>query len=210
MRYIIFDFDGTIADTFKLFLEIGHNLTKHPALLDPIIIEELKHENIVDAAAKLGIAKHRWPVLLIRGRRQMAKRINEIKPFEGMADVLSSLHKQGFKMYIMSTNSTSNINIFLAKSGLGGYFQAVYGGVGLFNKAAALTMILKKNGFKAEDAVYVGDEVRDVDAAKKVNIPIISVAWGFNDPYSLMKANPMVVARTRPQLLNVLESWEVS
>ena len=96
MKYIIFDFDGTIADTFKLSIEIAHNLTGHPSLLDPIIVEELKHESLIDTVAKLGPAKRRWPILLIRGRRQMAKRINEINPFEGIDEVLSSLHKQGF------------------------------------------------------------------------------------------------------------------
>ncbi len=209
MKYIIFDFDGTIADTFKLFIEISHNLTGHPSLLDPIITEELKHENIVDAAARLGIAKHRWPILLIRGRKQMAKRLDEIKPFEGIGEVLSSLHKRDFKMYIMSTNSTSNINSFLSRFGFSEYFQAVYGGVGLLNKAAALTKILKKNDIKTEDAVYIGDEVRDIEAANKVNMKVIAVAWGFNDPERLIKDEPMIIVRTRPALLKVLESFEV-
>ena len=209
MKYIIFDFDGTIADTFKLFIEISHNLTGHPSLLDPIITEELKHENIVDAAARLGIAKHRWPILLIRGRKQMAKRLDEINPFEGIGEVLSSLHKRDFKMYIMSTNSTSNINSFLSRFGFSEYFQAVYGGVGLLNKAAALTKILKKNDIKTEDAVYIGDEVRDIEAANKVNMKVIAVAWGFNDPERLIKDEPMIIVRTRPALLKVLESFEV-
>jgi len=159
--------------------------------------------------AKLGPAKRRWPILLIRGRRRMAKRINEINPFDGIDEVLSSLHKQGFKMCVMSTNSTSNINSFLARTGFSGYFQAVYGSVGLLNKATALKRILKKNSLKSEDAVYVGDEVRDIIAAKEVNVPVVSVAWGFNGSNRLIKESPMVIVRTRPELLKVLESWEV-
>ena len=112
-------------------------------------------------------------------------------------------------MCVMSTNSTSNINSFLARTGFSGYFQAVYGGVGLLNKATALKRILKKNGLKSEDAVYVGDEVRDIIAAKEVNVPVVSVAWGFNGSDRLIKESPMVIVRTRPELLKVLESWEV-
>ncbi len=209
MKYIIFDFDGTIADTFKLSIDIAHKLTGHPSLLDPLISEELKHESLIDAMIKHGPAKHRWPILLIRGRRQMAKRLNEIKPFGGIDEVLNSLHKQGFKMCIISTNSTSNINSFLAKSGFSSYFQSVYGSIGLLNKAAALKKVLKKNSLKSEDVIYVGDEVRDIEAAKEINVPIVSVAWGFNESDRLVKEGPMVVVRTRPELLKVLESWEV-
>jgi phosphoglycolate phosphatase-like HAD superfamily hydrolase len=113
-------------------------------------------------------------------------------------------------MCIISTNSTSNINSFLARCGFSGYFQSVYGSIGLLNKTSALKKILKKNSLKAVDAVYVGDEVRDIEAAKKVNVPVVSVTWGFNESDRLVKEGPMVVVRTRPELLKVLESWEVS
>ncbi|HEY1645149.1 MAG TPA: HAD hydrolase-like protein [Candidatus Saccharimonadales bacterium] len=210
MRTIIFDFDGTIADTFKLNIEIAHQLTGHPSLINASEVKELKKASMIEVAKDLDIPKYMWPFLLFRGRRIMSSRLNEVKPFEGIDEVLEALHKNGYRMYVMSTNSTKNIAYFLTSHGLSGYIKKIYGGVGLVAKAGALRKILKQNKLKPGDAIYVGDEVRDIEAAKDVDVPVVAVAWGFNDPDRLAQEAPMVLVHNRPQLLKVLESWEIS
>ena len=89
-----------------------------------------------------------------------------------------------------------------------GYVRKIYGGVGLFSKSAALRKIMKKNKLKTSDVIYIGDEVRDIEACKSVDVAIVAVTWGFNDPQRLKDEEPMAVVRTRPDLLNLLETWE--
>jgi phosphoglycolate phosphatase-like HAD superfamily hydrolase len=210
MKIIIFDFDGTIADTFALTIDIAHKLTGHESLLNPKIIIELKRDSLVKVAKKLKIPKYKWPFLIYKGRKEMGLRLNEIKTFEGINNVLAELHQRGYTMYIMSTNSNKNISSFLSTHGLSSYFNNVYGNIGLFNKARALRKIIVKNKMQPEDIIYVGDEIRDIEAAKSVNVPVVAVSWGYNDPELLAKKAPTVVVHNSNQLFKVLISWEIS
>lgn len=210
MKTIIFDFDGTIADTFKMSIEIAHKLTGQQTLLDHDEIKALKKGTMVEVAEKLGIPKYKWPFLIFRGRREMSKRLKEIKPFDGMDDILAELHKRGYRVFVMSTNSNRNISRFLSAHGMRKDVRKIYGGVGLLNKAGALRKILKKNKIKPTEAIYVGDEVRDVEAAKSVDMKIVAITWGFNDTERLLAENPNHLVRTRPDLLKILKSWEVN
>ena len=73
MRTIIFDFDGTIGDSLKVTIQIGHKLTGHSLLTKPEVIEKLRGLRLIDVARELGIKKYQWPFLLYRGRRLMTK-----------------------------------------------------------------------------------------------------------------------------------------
>lgn len=208
MKTIIFDFDGTIADTFKMMLEIAHNLTGHKSLIDSKEVNELKHDSMVEVAERLEVPKYMWPFLVFRGRRQMSKRLGEIKPFEGMDEVLRTLHEDGYRLFVMSSNSAKNISSFLDSHGLLGDFSKIYGGVGLLGKSGMLTKIMKQNNLRPSDIIYVGDEVRDVEAATSVGVATVAVGWGFNDSLRLQNEKPIAVVNSRPELLKTLLDWE--
>ena len=72
-KTIILDFDGTIADTFKMSVEIAHDLTGHESLVNPEVVKNLKKDSMLEVIEKLEIPKYKWPFLLYRGRKQMAK-----------------------------------------------------------------------------------------------------------------------------------------
>src|ERR1700721_4601769 len=139
-------------------IEIAHNLTGHQSLIKPEEVKELKHDSLFQVAKKLEIPKYMWPFLLYRGRRQMNKRLGEIKPFSGMEQVLSELHKAGYRLFIISTNSSANIATFLASHGLGGYIEKIYGGIGLLNKSGALRKVMPKNKLPPSYFFSVGAE----------------------------------------------------
>jgi phosphoglycolate phosphatase len=207
MRAIIFDFDGTIGDSFKVFVEVAYDITGRDQLVQPEQIERLRKLRLLDVVQEMKIPRWRWPFLLYQGRRKLAKRLHEIQVFPGMDGVLSKLKKDRYELFIMSSNSTRTIEKFLVEHGLGDYFGKVYGGVGLLGKAKALHRIMRENKLAATDAIYVGDEPRDIDAAKRVGMASVAVGWGFNVPELLSEHAPMVVVRKPEQLLNVLEEW---
>jgi HAD superfamily hydrolase (TIGR01549 family) len=210
MRSIIFDFDGTIGDSLKVIIEITNSLTKRNIQPTTEELERIRGMTIVQVAAELGIRRQQWPFLLFRGRRMMNKHIGEIKPFSEIDDVLKTLNSYGYKLYIMSSNSKNNIDTFLVEHGLSSYFESVHGGVGLFNKARALNKLILLNKLDRNESVYVGDEVRDIVAAAHAGIPCIAVSWGFNKPEVLAEHAPMVIVRTRPQLIKAIDSWAAS
>jgi phosphoglycolate phosphatase len=207
VKAVIFDFDGTLADSFKVMVEVGHQLTHNDILVQPEEVERLRGLKLTEVVKELGIHKYQWPFLLYRGRRLMNRHLGEVEPFSGIDEVLTALQRDGYKLFIMSSNSKSNIESFLTVHGLSGFFDKVYGGVGLLSKAKALRKVLQQNSLDPEDALYVGDEPRDIEAAKHVNVPCVAVGWGFNTTSTLASHAPMVVVRTRSQLLSVLEDW---
>ena len=207
MKAIIFDFDGTLADSFKVAVEITQDLMHRSEPVSEAEISRLRQMRLLNVAKELGLPRWRWPLLILRGRRLMSRRLNEIQPFDGIDDVLAALSNDHYKLFIMSSNSKRNVEVFLAAHGLSGYFTQIYGGVGLFGKSKALRTILRRNHFNPTDVIYVGDEPRDIEACKRADVPCVAVAWGYNAPELLAEHAPMVVVRTTGQLRKVLEEW---
>lgn len=206
MKTVIFDFDGTLADSFTMCLEIAYELTDNKSLTDQDKVEELKKGSLADVAKELGVAKHRWPLLIVRGRKIMSGKLDELNAFSGIEKALTDLKKDGFKLYIMSTNSEDNISSFLKRHNLNGYIEEIYGGVGLLGKAGKLKRIIKQNKLRAKDVIYVGDEVRDIEAAKKAGIGVVAVGWGFNDVNRLAEDNPDALVYKRTDLAGAIKS----
>lgn len=207
MKAIIFDFDGTLADSFTVAVAITQSLTHRSEPISATEISRLRQMRLLNVAKELGLPRWRWPLLMFLGRRMMSRRLNEVQPFAGIGDVLAALSSDHYKLFIMSSNSKRNVETFLAAHGLSAYFTQVHGGVGLFGKSRALRSILRHNNFQPADVIYVGDEPRDIEACKRVGVPCVAVGWGYNAPELLAEHAPMVVVRTSAQLRRVLEEW---
>ena len=66
-------------------------------------------------------------------------------------------------------------------------------GVSLFGKAAAFRRVLRRAGVRPEDALCVGDELRDLEAAAEAGIPFGAVTWGYPSADALRARTPAVV-----------------
>lgn len=209
MRAVIFDFDGTLADSFTIVVKIAYDLTKHEQLADINRALEMRrqHQGLTQAAKELNIPRWRWPSLLRRGRKIMSHEIHKVPLVSGMDEVLKRLNAENYEMFIISSNSRSNVEHFLAAKGIAGYFKNVYGGSGLLDKARVIKRVLKANNLKPDAVIYVGDEVRDIVAAKQVNMPCIAVSWGYNSEELLLRYSPTILARDPMQLANVISEW---
>lgn len=209
MRAVIFDFDGTIADSFGTVIAIAYHLTKKEQLanLDQVKLMRDNNASLMQAIKSLNIPKWQWPWLIQRGRRLMAQQIHQVPAFPGLDHVLRDLSQSKFQLFIISTNSTANVERFLLEKGMLPYFDRIYGGAGLFDKDKTIRKVLKQEGLESTSAVYVGDEVRDILAAKKLDMPCIAVSWGYNSAELLASYAPMVVAHNAKQLENVIVEW---
>ncbi len=209
MRAVIFDFDGTLADSFTAVIAIAYKLTKREQLADLNHAQTMRNNNagLVQAISTLEIPRWKWPWLLQRGRRVMAREIHKVPLFPGMEEVLERLKRDSYEMYIISSNSVSNVDRFLTEKGILPYFNKVYGGSGLFDKAKTIKKLMKEQSLDPSSTIYVGDEVRDIEATKQLNMPCVAVSWGYNSEDLLLQHSPMVVARTPKQLENIIIEW---
>lgn len=200
----MFDFDGTIADTFELFVESFAKVAPGVAAQD-VDIEALRGMSVKEALAELGVKKWQLPKLIVAGRKEMAKGIAGVPVFEGIDEVLVTLKKRGATLAVLSSNSTENIQTVLAKHGLGRYFDEVVGGVSLVGKPKAIKRLQKQLNVELTDIIYIGDEVRDIEAARKVGVKCAAVTWGFNTRKVLQKNNPDWLIDSPSGLLKITE-----
>lgn len=208
MNAVILDFDGTIADSFDEVLaffckEIGRD----PSSISLEERAQLRGLSMRDLAVKVGIPSWRLPLTYFRGKAKLAKRMELVQPFDGMVEVIADLHKQNYQLFIISSNSTRNINRFLVHHGLSGYFNGIYGNAGWFGKGNILKKTIKKHVLKPETTVYVGDEVRDLIGAKIANMPSVAVSWGFGSEPQLLEQGPTILVRKPVELQKALTEW---
>jgi phosphoglycolate phosphatase len=204
MAAIIFDFDGTIADSFDyvaefLAKEAGHDLDKQQ-------LEALRGQSMPAMARQLGFRWWRLPRLFLRGRHNMNKVISQLQPIKGMPEVIKHLHAEGHELFIVTSNTVKNVHKFLHRRDLQTYFVEVYGGISLFGKAPALRHLLREHYFDIENAIYIGDETRDIEAAQFLNLRVVAVSWGFAKLKNLKSKQPNAIVDSPAELLSFLEN----
>jgi phosphoglycolate phosphatase len=204
MATIIFDFDGTIANTFDFAVEfLSREGGKYPLNKDQK--EALHGLSMARIARKMGIPWHRLPGLFFKGRHQMSPAMQHVEPFDGILDVIRQLHAKRHKIFILSTNTTRNINKFLRRHDMERYFEHVYGGVGMFGKAPALRRLLREQHIETRKAIYVGDELRDIMAAQSIGVRVIAVSWGFARATDLKAQGLTGLARSTRDIIRIVE-----
>lgn len=203
MKTIVFDFDGTIANSLELVIEIYSQLTGDTRTLTLEEREALRKMPAQKVMKALGVSTWRAPFLINKGRKIMHSRLGEVEVFVGLPEVLRVLQDRGYVMRIVTSNSAENVQVFLDRNSLSEYFTDITGNIGLFSKAKVLKQIVKKEKLDKNQTYYVGDEARDVAASKKAGLKIVSVTWGYNHEGLLERLQPYALAKTPNDLLKV-------
>jgi phosphoglycolate phosphatase-like HAD superfamily hydrolase len=191
-RAIIFDFDGTLADTLEQTRCIYNQLAPDYGLrhVESHELETLRDFSLSDLLKHLDISKFRVPSLLSRGTALLRERIAEIPIIPGIAAMIPTLRSRTETFGILTSNATENVNLFLDTHGLRDYFTFVSSTSKLTGKAKHLKAIRKTFSLHANEMLYVGDEIRDVKASQKAGIAVAAVTWGFNSRDSLRASEP--------------------
>jgi len=205
MKALIFDFDGTIADTFFIAVDVFRKLADGRHDSGDEEIEELRSLPARDAIRRVGARWWHLPYILYYARKEVKRRQDEIKPIKGVPEVLAELRNRGYRLFIVSSNSTKNVNRFLHNNELGDCFSDAYGNIGIFAKSGGLRKIAKEHHLKIEDCCYIGDEARDVEAARRAEMSCISVSWGYNNMTGLKRGNPEKIISKPKELLDIFK-----
>jgi len=207
-KAIIFDFDGTIADTVDALVSIANRLAEEFGYI-PITPKELallKNLNSREIIKYSGISIFKIPFLVKKVKTELKKKIPELKPIPGIKEALIVLKNEGNRLGIITSNSQENVTEFLKANDLDNLFDFIYSGVTIFGKTTIINNVLKQQQIKLQEVIYVGDETRDIEASKKANIKVIAVAWGFNSPEVLARQNPDFLAHQPRELLEIVNS----
>ena len=207
LKVIIFDFDGTLADTIDILLNITNRLSAEFGFKSATKEELAELSNLTSwqILRYSGISIFKFPLLIRKLKAELRNEIPNIQLFPGIKEVLLELKKLGFQLGIITSNSRENVLASLEKNGLQGTFTFIYSS-STFGKHKVINRWLKREHINAEEVVYVGDEIRDIDAAKKTGIKIIAVSWGFNSQSALAAQNPDFLIERPQELIEIMSN----
>jgi len=208
--HFIFDFDGTLINSFERIIE-KFNLTSIHFGLNPIKPHEV--ESLRDLSSKelirhLNIPLYQIPRVILHARKALKDEIPTLSSFSNLPDVLQKLYDSKIHLSILTSNSIENVTTWLKIQGLDAYFHCIHSESYYFGKKRLLRNILKKYKIDKSKAFYIGDETRDIEAAKHNGIYSIAVTWGFNSEKALLQHEPHYLVRKPDDLLNIFDTFK--
>ncbi|MDH2543462.1 HAD family hydrolase [Acinetobacter baumannii] len=191
---IIFDMDGTLVDSFSFFLGALNQLAKKHKFKSVELheVEQYKHLSPKEIMKEMNVSRWKLPWIAKDFIRLMKERDQEVYMFEGMRDQLIELHKRGYTLAIITSNSKENCQNVLGKE-LCGLFSHIDGGSSIFGKAKRIKRVLNILDVSKNQAIYVGDQTTDGEAAHEAGIDFAAVGWGYTSAEKLKTIQPKVV-----------------
>jgi len=193
MKYglFIFDFDGTLADTFPWFSGVINQVAEkyHFKKVSEEDSLRLRSWNVKDIMTFLEIPMWKTPLISAEFRKLMNHDIHAIELFGGVKELITKLKEKNTETALVSSNSKENVRHILKRYRIReiDYFKC---GVSVKGKSSKLRSVIRRSGRQLSDVIYIGDEIRDIHAARKVGIDSGVVSWGYNDVEALIAEKP--------------------
>ena len=193
MRYelVIFDFDGTLADSFPWAASVVNQYADTYGFkrIEPHEHATLRNFDARNLMQHLGVRMWKVPQMASDVRKRMAQEIDQIPLFPGIAEMLRALAQAGATLAVVSSNAEANVRQVLGPQNTQ-LFHTFDCGVSVFGKATKLKSVLKKCAVPPGAAILIGDEIRDGHAARKAGVAFGAVAWGYTNPAALQAMAP--------------------
>jgi len=205
-KIILFDFDGTLADSFMFLIDFTNRYAgkfgfKGIPLDD---LGSMRDLSANDLRKSLGASLLHILILAPKYKRQLTRSIAGLHIFDGVKTLLKQLKDEGHLLGIVTFNSKKNVHGFLNTHQIVPFFEFVKTPGVLTGKAGILKKIKEIYQDKGYQLIYIGDEVMDVEATRKAGVPMIAVTWGYNSRKSLEKASPEYIVDDPQKILKII------
>lgn len=190
-RLAIFDFDGTLADSFPFFVRVINQLAEQHDFkkVDLDLVPAYRQCSPRQLMEQVGMPAWKLPFVVKSFNSLMRQNAASISLFEDVDDLLPYLANRDVTLAIVSSNSHENVSRILgpANTKLISQFEC---GVSIFGKTMRMQNVLRKTGILCHEAISIGDQVTDLETARKVNIAFGAVSWGYGAIESLRAHSP--------------------
>lgn len=185
---VLFDLDGTLADTAG-DLAGALNTLRLQRGLDPLPVERLRPHASAGARGLIGAgldihpgSDEYEPLRLAFLEAYAAGLANTTRLFDGMPELLAALEGRGLRWGVI-TNKVHRFTIPVME-GLGLTQRAaviISGDTTAHPKPHPLPLLTacEQLGIPPQAAMYVGDDLRDIQAAQAAGMPSVAAAWGY-------------------------------
>ncbi|MFW5704404.1 MAG: HAD family hydrolase [Nanoarchaeota archaeon] len=205
-KFILFDFDGTIADDLKVVIDT-ENFLHDKYGYTTFTQNKLRRDSKFKLLFKdLKLKLTTLPLFYWRFRNAFEKNFKKIKVFPGIKDLMRKLQKDGFKIGILSScispHPSEHIWEFLKKNQI--YNVEFVRHTHILGKTFSLKKIMEEYDLSPSEIIYVGDRVSDVNSCKVLGIETVAVTWGYGTNSDLVKSRPHYIVNNSEELYNVL------
>lgn len=202
---LLFDVDGTLSDTFDKTIAIINDLAekyRYPMVKDK---STLRHIDWRTLPAYLGISRFRRKRYLKTLRDKLRETMSQGRLSPELDDVLKIITTSGYQVGAMASLSLTD---FTGLSAANDYFSLVDVVQPAGDKARVLGDFLSRFGLKAKEVVFVGDEIEDIEVAKRLGMISIGCTWGLNSAFALQEQKPDYVVNKPSELLTVVSQLD--
>ena len=203
-RLVIFDSDGTLADTLPWMRAVFNELAEEHGFrrVEPHEYERFRDLHGSALLRELGLPLWKLPRVVNSMRRRMSGHTGKFSLFPGIPDVLTRLANAQVQLAVVSSNSRENVERVLEDCAkLIAHFAC---GVSMLGKAARLRQVIRRANVPPTQAIYVGDEFRDAEAARKAGTAFGAVTWGLHGHEILRLQNPAEMFMTVKEIADKL------
>ena len=195
-NFILFDFDGVIADSFAPAFEIQKMIC--PAL-DEDSYRRRFEGNINDWEDPINThtAECRHDIDFFV--EYIPRMRNEVQIKPGMTEVITQLGKE-YTLVMISSTITSPIQEFMEKHNLASHFVEIMGNDVHTSKVEKIKTVFGRYGTSAGNCLFITDTLGDMREADKMGVGTIGVTWGFHASETLQRGGPFCLVG-EPQFL---------
>lgn len=190
---VIFDLDGTLVDSFPWFLRTINDVADRFGFrrVRDEDVESLRHASTREILSRLEVPVWKLPAIARHARRLKGEAAAEISLFAGAEAMLQTLAGKGVQLALVTSDSEANAREKLgASAALFSHFDCA---ASVFGKPAKFRRVMRRAGVAPRQVIAIGDEVRDIEAARAVRIACGAVSWGYAAPAALRAHGPDVM-----------------
>jgi phosphoglycolate phosphatase-like HAD superfamily hydrolase len=205
-KLVIFDFDGTIADSFDICFDGVNEIFEERGWrkVPKIQKEKARELSAKDVLKYFKVSNYQIAFIARKLFRIIERDFYKVKIFPELKKTLKALKKQDFKIVILTSNIKRNVEPFLEREEIKELFDDYYYKSGIFSKDRLINKLVKKYKVKKRETILIGDEIRDIKASKKSRIKMVAVTWGFNNKKVLAQNNPNYIVDKPQEILEIL------
>ena len=204
-KLVVFNFDGVLADTYRVLDLVYDRLEGDYKMSDMTAKdkERIRKLSPFDLFKAFHVPFYKLPKFIQDVIPVYKELISEAPLFEGMREIVEKLKEKDVICVILSSNNPNLIRKFLKHHDFE-VFDKVVGGAAFFNKQTRLNGVIRSYKVNKSDTLYIGDERRDIEACKKIRVPIAAVTWGYDDYKVLGAGRPKYLVQDMDDLKEAL------
>lgn len=208
IKAVIFDMDGTLFDSELLSAEAtNYGFTK----ILGRELSESENRQLIGRPVKKILAEwfpEKGGVIYETGREYYRDRMEKVRTYPGINELLSSLSKRRIRMALVTSSHRIDAETLLLLSGTSQFFEFYVGQEDTqYHKPdpEPLILAMKKLGLDTAACVYIGDQPYDIIAANAADVKSLGAVWGTGSRDLLEPHNPYAVAEQPSEVVGILD-----